>query len=99
MHAPFARRGISGSTIYEVLIGYRDFALKSHGILTLTIHVRRTEVAKHCRSCANRIEGKRTLRTDSCREMRPKFRHNNGLLGTAYKSSEQSVPTFQNIVD
>ena len=49
---------------------------------------RNTEVAKQCRSCANLFVCHRTLGKEKHRQNRPKFRHSNGLLDTAYKSDE-----------
>ncbi len=60
--------------------------------LTQIINVGRTEVANPCRSCANQIAFKRTLRAENRCDMRPKFRHSKGLLDTAYKSPGSDSP-------
>ena len=51
--------------------------------------VGRTEVARPCRSCANRLAAKHTLRFWNTPDLRPKFRHPNGLLDTAYQPVEK----------
>ena len=50
--------------------------------------VGRTEVARPCRSYANRLLAKYTHRILNSRDLRPKFRHVNGLLDTAYERRE-----------
>ena len=54
-------------------------------VLFRTIHVGRTEVARPCRSGANRFVPEHALCRKGRCNMRPTFRHSHGLLDTAYK--------------
>ena len=53
--------------------------------LTGLFTVGRTEVASPSRSVANRLVANHTLHASNARDLRPKFRHANGLLDTAYE--------------